>query len=102
MATPEQTVRDVPERSRFEIRVDGDLAGFVAYRTRPGAITFTHTEIDDAFAGQGLGSTLVRAALDTVRDRGWAVRPECPFVRGWIAKHPGYADLVAERSRYDL
>ncbi|WP_214367633.1 GNAT family N-acetyltransferase [Pseudonocardia sp. H11422] len=104
MATPEPTVLDVPEHARFEIRVGGDLAGFAAYRTRPGGITFTHTEIDDAFTGQGLGGTLVRAALDTVRDRGWAVRPQCPFVRGWIAKHPEYAGLVpeAERARYGL
>jgi predicted GNAT family acetyltransferase len=88
------TVADVPERSRFEISMDGALAGFVVYRLAPGRITLVHTEIDDAYAGQGLGGTLARAALDNVRARGLAVRPDCPFIAGWIAKHPDYADLV--------
>jgi predicted GNAT family acetyltransferase len=87
-------VRDAPERSRFEITVDGALAGFAFYRLRPGLIIFVHTEIDEAFAGRGLGGKLARAALDEARDRGLAVRPDCPFIKGWIAKHPDYADLV--------
>jgi predicted GNAT family acetyltransferase len=94
-------VIDVPERHRFEVRVDGRRAGLVAYRLAPGEITFTHTEIDDAYAGQGLGGALVRSALDTVRDRGLAVLPNCPFVRGWIAKHPEYRDLVPADRRAD-
>jgi predicted GNAT family acetyltransferase len=89
------TVTDAPERSRFEISVDGTPAGFAVYRLAPGRITFVHTEIDDAYAGQGLGGKLARAALDDVRARGLAVRPDCPFIRGWIARHPDYADLVA-------
>jgi uncharacterized protein len=89
------TVADAPERSRFEISVDGELAGFAVYRLAPGRITFVHTEVDDAYAGHGLGGELARAALDDVRARGLAVRPDCPFIKGWIAKHPDYADLVA-------
>ena len=55
----EPTVHDVAERSRFEVHVDGRLAGLAQYRlTDPGLIVFTHTEIDDAFEGRGLGSTL--------------------------------------------
>jgi predicted GNAT family acetyltransferase len=91
----EPVVADVPERSRFEILVDGALAGYAVYRLAPGRITFVHTVIDDAYAGQGLGGKLARAALDTARARGLAVRPDCPFIKGWIAKHPDYADLVA-------
>ncbi|MHA6782381.1 GNAT family N-acetyltransferase [Pseudonocardia saturnea] len=102
MADPE--VLDVPERSRFEIRSGGELAGFARYRSDPGGITFVHTEIADGFAGQGLGGILVRAALDAARSRGLAVHPVCPFVRSWIAKHPEYADLVPadEHTRYGL
>ncbi len=92
------------DRNRFEIHVDGRRAGLAAYRLAPGRITFTHTEIDEAYGGQGLGGVLVRSALDTVRDRGLAVLPNCPFVRGWIAKHPEYVDLVPadRRADYDL
>ena len=100
MTGNEPTVADAPERSRFEIRVDGRTAGFAAYRTRPGLLVFTHTEIDDAYGGRGLGSVLVRAALDTARGRGLSVRPDCPFVRNLVARHPDeYLDLVPEELR---
>jgi hypothetical protein len=101
MTTPDPTVLDVPDRSRFEVHADGRLAGFAEYRFKdPGLIVFTHSEIDDAFEGRGLGSTLVRGALDAARARGLAVRPDCPFVRGYIARHPdAYLDLVPEELR---
>ena len=89
------TVRDNPGLSRFEAYVDGRLAGFSAYELTDGVITFTHTEVDDAFEGQGVGSALVRWELDFVRaEGGRRVRPLCPFVRAWIDKHPDYADLT--------
>ena len=99
------TVTDNPAEHRFEVRVDGRLAGFAEYRAKrhgdgPDLLVFTHTEIDEAFEGRGLGSALVRTALDTVRDRGLAVRPDCPFVRAYIARHPdAYLDLVPPELR---
>ena len=97
-------VRDVPGSSRFEIHVDGRLAGFAAYRMKdPHLVVFTHTEVDDAFEGRGLGSTLVRAALDAARRKGLAVRPDCPFVRAYVARHPDdYLDLVPAELRSRL
>lgn len=89
-------VRDVPSASRYEVTVDGTRAGFAAYRRKGDALVFTHTEIDDAFEGQGVGSALARAALDDVRARGLSVVPQCPFIRAWIDRHPDYADLVSE------
>ena len=89
------SVRDNPDQSRFEAWVDDELAGFSAYELSDGVITFTHTEVDDAFEGQGVGSTLVRASLDDVRARGdLRVRPLCPFVRAWIDHHPDYQELT--------
>ena len=87
-------VRDVPDKARYEITFDGALAGFAEYRQHGSRITFTHTQIDEAFGGHGLGGTLVRAALDDARTRGLTVVPLCPFFRSWIAKHPEYADLT--------
>jgi uncharacterized protein len=87
-------VRDAPEADRYEVRVDGALAGFAEYRRRPGLIAFTHTEIDDRFEGQGLASALVRHALGAARAEGLAVLPFCPFVNGYVERHPEFADLV--------
>jgi predicted GNAT family acetyltransferase len=88
-------VTDNRDALRFEALVDGEPAGFAAYELTDDLIVFTHTEIDDAFEGQGVGSALARGALDAVRADGTRrVRPRCPFIRGWIAKHPDYQDLV--------
>ncbi len=87
-------VTDVPERRRYEVTADGEVAGHAEYILTDELITFTHTEIDPAFEGRGLGGALVRAALDDVRSRGLAVLPLCPFVKEWIGRHREYADLV--------
>ena len=88
-------VTDNRDELRFEARVDGELAGFAAYELADDLIVFTHTEVDDAYEGQGVGSALARGALDAVRADGTRrVLPRCPFIRGWIEKHPDYQDLV--------
>jgi predicted GNAT family acetyltransferase len=101
---PDVLVVDVPERSRFEIRVDGELAGFSEYRRRPGLIAFIHTLIDPRFEGQGLASELVRTVLSEARSHGLSVLPFCPFVRAYIADHTEYLDLVPEdmRAKFEL
>jgi hypothetical protein len=98
-------VEDVPDRSRFEISLAGDRAGFVEYRRRPGLIAFNHTQIESRFEGHGLASRLIRTALDQARAEGMAVLPFCPFVQAYIADHPvEYLDLVPPnlRSNFDL
>src|SRR4051794_19551636 len=96
-------VRDVPERHRFElVTTDGTLAGFAEYRLHGDTITFVHTVIESAFEGQGLGSTLIRAALDDARAKKRAVVAVCPFVLKFIERHSDYADLVAEQHRAEL
>ena len=89
------TVVDNPDLSRFEIHVDGQVAGFTEYRQQPGVVDFVHTEVDDAYEGQGLGGQLARGALDQVRASGRKVVATCPFIKGWIAKHDDYQDLLA-------
>ena len=93
----EPTVRDAPEAERYEIR-DGDrLLGIAAYHRRGDTVVFTHTEVDPDTGQSGLGGTLVRAALDDVRARGDKVVAQCSFVRGWIERHPEYAELVTHQ-----
>jgi predicted GNAT family acetyltransferase len=95
----ETRVVDAPDEDRFEIFVDERLAGFAQYTREKAVIAFTHTEIDPAFEGQGLGSILARAALDAAREEKLAVLPYCPFIKGWIAKHSDYVNLVPEHKR---
>ncbi len=98
------SVTDAPEASRYEIHVDGDLAGVAEYRLEEGLIAFTHTEVADAFEGRGLAGELVTFALGDARARGLAVHPFCPYVRSFIADHPEHLDLVpeADRAQFDL
>lgn len=87
-------VIDVPEQSRYEIRLDGERVGLLDYYVNGDTLTIPHTEIDPAYGGRGLGGELVKGALDDIRDRGLAVAPACSFVRHYLAEHPEYADLV--------
>ena len=89
------TVVHQPDLARYEIYVDGTLAGFTQYRVTPDAVDFVHTEIDDAYEGHGLGGQLARGALGQVRATGRKVIATCPFIKAWIADHNGYQDLLA-------
>ena len=81
------------EKNRFELEVEGHLAA--AYYERNGnVITFEHTEVPAELGGKGVGSSLVRGALDQVRAERLEVVAQCPFVKAWIGKHPAYADLL--------
>jgi predicted GNAT family acetyltransferase len=93
---PTPTVRDVPEKSRYEIEEAGEPAGMLAYFISEGEISMVHAEIDPAHGGRGLGSTLAAEALADARRRGLRVKALCPFVVDYIARHPGeYDDIVA-------
>jgi uncharacterized protein len=81
------------DRHRFELEVDGHVAT-EHYRLEGNVITFEHTEVPQALGGKGVGSRLVQGALDQVRAEGLKVVAECPFVKGWIGKHPEYRDLL--------
>jgi predicted GNAT family acetyltransferase len=91
-AQPE--VVDVPEASRYELRLDGRLIGVAAYTRRGSLIAFTHTEVDESCEGRGFGSMLAAAALDDARRQGLDVVPLCPFMAHYIEQHSEYQELV--------
>ncbi len=90
-------VTDNRERSQFELTVGGDTA-VAAYTREPGRITFTHTEVPDHLEGQGYGTRLAKAALDTARAEGLKVVPQCAFIADFIEKNQEFADLAAPAS----
>ena len=86
--------------SRFDIHVDGELAGFADYKLRDQTIVFPHTEIDPKFGGKGLGTTLIEYALNEIAKENLSVEPLCPFVSKYIGKNPEkYLYLVPENFR---
>jgi predicted GNAT family acetyltransferase len=89
-----EEVRDNPEEGWFELKVEGQTS-YAYYKTTPGIITFTHTDVPLVMEGKGIGSRLIKGALDQVRARGLKVVAECPFVATYIKKHKEYADLLA-------
>lgn len=90
------------EASRYEAYVGPELAGFSEYRIRPDVIVFTHTEVDDAFEGKGVGSALAKGALEDVRAHGGQIVPLCPFIAAYIRRHPDFHDLIAEHYRREF
>ncbi|ONK14745.1 GNAT family N-acetyltransferase [Streptomyces sp. MP131-18] len=88
------TVERNDARHRYEILLDGTLAGFTAYRDRDGQRVFHHTEIDDAFAGQGLASLLVQQALTDTRTAGKRIVPVCPYVAKYLQRHDEFDDIT--------
>ena len=100
--TMDTVVRDNPERSRYELTVDGALVGIADYVVERGdaagggtVLVFPHTVIDAERRGQGLGAVLIAGALDDVREKGHTVVPRCWFVAEFLEQNADYADLLA-------
>lgn len=86
-------VHNNPTEGRYELDVDGHIAASY-YKLADGVMTFTHTEVPPELGGKGIGSKLVKGALDDVRAKNLKVVPQCTFVKGYIDKHPEFAGLL--------
>ena len=91
-ATP--VVERVDAEHLYEILVDGRRAGVTAYRDHGEQRVFFQTEVDTAYAGQGLGAHLVQHALDDVRASGKRIVPVCPYVAKFLKRHDEFADIT--------
>ena len=88
------------ELNRFEIYSDVELAGFAEFKIANQKISYTHTEINPKFGGQGLGSQLIEEALDEALEQDLEVAPYCSFVSAYIKKNSEkYLHLVPESKR---
>lgn len=88
-------VRRNDAQSRYELLVDGELAGIADFHLDGDAVVLPHTEIDAARRGQGLGAILVQGVLDDVRHAGRTVVPACWYVAQYLDEHPDQQDLLA-------
>lgn len=90
-------VVDNPAELRYELHLGDEVVGQIRYATEAGLVFLIHTDVAEAIEGKGLGSVLVRGALDDLRARGLRIVPVCPFVAAYVRRHPEYADLVETR-----
>lgn len=94
MNTDDISIRQRQDKQRYELEVGGALAAFVDYRPGPDHVDFVHTEVLPQFEGKGLGSKLVRCALDDTRRQSLKVVATCPFIAKFVQGHPEYQDLL--------
>jgi predicted GNAT family acetyltransferase len=86
-------VRNNTAASRYEITIEGHLAESV-YTLHGNVISFTHTKVPAELEGRGIASQMAKFALDNAQAKGYQVKPVCPFVKGYIEKHPEYQALL--------
>ncbi|UYN93284.1 MAG: N-acetyltransferase [Enhydrobacter sp.] len=77
--------------SQYELDTENGLAVAV-YRQQADRRIFTHTEVPPASEGRGVGSRLVREALEDTRRAGLGIVPACSFVAAFVKRHPEFAD----------
>lgn len=94
MSEEQVRIWDDDENHRYVLEVDGQQAGLAVYHLRGGRHFFVHTEVDDAHSGRGLGTRLVKHALDDVRSAGGSVVPICPLFAAYVKRHTEYDELV--------
>jgi uncharacterized protein len=87
-------VQDNPDRSRFEVIVDGEVGGFASYRVHDGLVVITHSQVEEKHRGRGVGGQLAKQTLDLLRERGARVVPACPFFAEYVVQHREYDDIL--------
>lgn len=95
------TVRESLESNRFEAVTGSDtVAGFARYRLEAdGSYRLLHTEVEDAFEGEGVGSRLAEGIMSSLREQDRRIHPDCPFIASYMKSHPETHDLLADGVR---
>lgn len=87
-------VRENAALHRFELPIEGDVVAAAYYRIEDGRLVLTHTEVPMEYSGQGIATKLATGTFDLLRQSGRKAVLTCPFMGGFFAKHPEYADVV--------
>jgi uncharacterized protein len=86
-----------PAAARFTVR-EGNETAVLTFRLRGRTLVLLHTEVPTALRRQKVAVALARTALEYARDHGLKVEPICPFVAGYLERHPEYQDLLVRRT----
>jgi GNAT superfamily N-acetyltransferase len=100
---PVVRIEDDVDHHRFDLFVDDELVGILGYRFGEGVddgggpvVALMHTVVKEEYGDRGWAGVLVRASLNTARDRQWRIVPICTYVRRYLAQHHEFLDLIAE------
>ncbi len=97
---PQLTLHHTGDSRAFEAHLpDGGVAGTLFFEPQGGRWRITHTEVEPEFEGQGVGSFLAKGVLDSAREKGVLVLPDCSFVQGYLSRHSEYVELVPDELR---
>lgn len=88
------TIENNTNKNRFELVTDDKLSVIEYQPFDEKTIVITHTEVDPALEGKGVGSRLVKDMLDYVRQHNLQIIPLCPFVSTYLKRHRDYTDLI--------
>jgi predicted GNAT family acetyltransferase len=81
-------------RGRYVYRADGHEAEMTFSKVGTHQIIIDHTEVPEAFRGQGIGLRLVEHAVSDARKDGKTIIPLCPFAAAQFRRHPEWADVL--------
>jgi predicted GNAT family acetyltransferase len=81
-------VTDNADAGRYELRVDGELVGWIDYRRAGDTVALTHAEVREEHRNQGHAETMTREALADLKRRGLQAQPVCPYVVAYARRHP--------------
>lgn len=91
----EPELRKNESENRYEIVVDGEVAGFIDFSRNERVVDLPHTEVDQAYQGQGLAAQLADFALEDIREAGLLVKPTCPYIAKHIERNPDFETILA-------
>lgn len=99
MNTPEYPFTFNQQNHHFELEVEGHIA-FIEYSMNGDIIILPHTEVPAALEGRGIGKILAEKTLQYIEEKGWKVVPLCPFVKGYIQRHPEWERIVHHHGQH--
>ncbi len=94
METETILIENNTEKSQYEAKQNGKVIAFAEYRKVGQSLMFTHTEVSEELEGQGIGTQLIRFALEDTRNKSMTAIPMCPFVKVFIQRHKEFVDIV--------
>lgn len=88
-----ELIDNSPE-NRYEFRIGEEIAKIEYIKTKNNEIYLTHTEVPVSLEGRGIGSQLIEKTLQNIELQELRLVPLCPFVAGYIQKHPDWRRIV--------